>query len=172
MYKIFPKKRYQKTLSILKQYAPQGSIILDVGVENPFSAVMQQEGYTVLNTTGQDLDFESHTLQAFKADFTVALEILEHLVNPLAVLQNLPTKRVLITVPLRLWFAKAYRNTSDPRDCHYHEFEDWQLDMLVEKAGFRIIYREKWAHPVKKLGLRPLLRYFTNRYYAVVAERK
>ena len=58
MYKIFPKKRYQKTLSILKQYAPQGSTILDVGVENPFSAVMQQEGYTVLNTTGQDLDFE------------------------------------------------------------------------------------------------------------------
>jgi len=46
------------------------------------------------------------------------------------------------------------------------------LDMLVEKAGFRIIYREKWTHPVKKLGLRPLLRYFTNRYYAVVAERK
>jgi len=24
---------------------------------------------------------------------------------------------------------------------------------------------------VRKLGLRPLLRYFTNRYYAVVAER-
>ena len=60
MYKIFPKKRYQKTLSILKQYAPQGSIILDVGVENPFSEVMQQEGYTVLNTTGQDLDL-NHT---------------------------------------------------------------------------------------------------------------
>ena len=44
MYKIFPKKRYQKTLSILKQYAPQGNIILDVGVENPFSAVMQHYG--------------------------------------------------------------------------------------------------------------------------------
>ena len=104
--RYFLKKRYQKTLSILKQYAPQGSIILDVGVENPFSAVMQQEGYTVLNTTGQDLDFESHTLQAFKADFTVALEFLEHLVNPLAVLQNLPTKRVLILYPCAFGLPK------------------------------------------------------------------
>jgi len=171
MYKTLPKKRYQKTLSILKQYAPQGSTILDIGVENPFSTIMKEEGYTVLNTTGQDLDFETNTLQNFQADFTTALEILEHLVNPLAVLQNIPTDKILITVPLRLWFAKAYRNTADPRDCHYHEFEDWQLDMLVEKAGFRIVYREKWTHPVKKLGLRPLLRYFTNRYYAVVAER-
>nr|WP_314472611.1 methyltransferase [uncultured Capnocytophaga sp.] len=171
MYKTLPKKRYQKTLSILKRYAPQGSTILDIGVENPFSTIMKEEGYTVLNTTGQDLDFEANTLQDFQADFTTALEILEHLVNPLAVLQNVPTNKILITVPLRLWFAKAYRNTADPRDCHYHEFEDWQLDMLVEKAGFRIVYREKWTHPVKKLGLRPLLRYFTNRYYAVVAER-
>ena len=150
MYKTFPKKRYQKTLSILKKYAPQGSTILDVGVKNPFTEVMLKEGYKVLNTSGQDLDFQADTLQAFEADFT---------------------KKVLITVPLRLWFAKAYRNTSDPRDCHYHEFEDWQLDMLLEKAGFRIIYREKWTHPVGKIGFRPLLRYFTNRYYAVVAEK-
>ena len=89
----------------------------------------------------------------FQADFTTALEILEHLVNPLAVLQNIPTDKILITVPLRLWFAKAYRNTADARDCHYHEFEDWQLDMLVEKAGFRIVYREKMDAPCEEVGL-------------------
>jgi len=171
MYKKLPKKRYEHTLSILKEFAPMGGTILDVGVENPFSAIMKEEGYTVLNTAGQDLDFEASTLQAFQADFTTALEILEHLVNPLAVLQNIPTKKVLITVPLRLWFAKAYRNTADPRDCHYHEFESWQLDFLLAKAGFRILYRKKWTHPVQKFGLRPFLRLFTPRYYAVVAER-
>ena len=41
--------------------------------------------------------------------------------------------------------------------------------LLIYRAP--LVYREKWTHPVKKLGLRPLLRYFTNRYYAVVAER-
>jgi len=139
MYKTLPKKRYQKTLSILKQYAPQGSTILDIGVENPFSTIMKEEGYTVLNTTGQDLDFEANTLQNFQADFTTALEILEHLVNPLAVLQNIPTDKILITVPLRLWFAKAYRNTADPRDCHYHEFEDFGGSFLrnLDTKGFK-----------------------------------
>ena len=32
-------------------------------------------------------------LQKLSADFTTALEILEHLVNPLAVLQNVPTNK-------------------------------------------------------------------------------
>ena len=58
------------------------------------------------------------------------------------------------------------------RDRHYHEFEDWQLDWLLEKTGWKITAREKFTHPVKKLGFRPLLRYFTPRYYVVYAERK
>ena len=92
--------------------------------------------------------------------------------NPFGVLQLLPAKKLLVTVPLRLWFAPAYRNQEDPRDCHYHEFEDWQLDMLLEKAGWQIKYREKWTHPTQKLGFRPLLRYFVPRYYAVYAEKR
>lgn len=172
MYKIYPKKRYEKTLSLLQKFAPERSVILDIGVCNPFSELMETKGYKVINTQGEDLDFEALELRKYKADFVTALEILEHLVNPLGVLQNLPAKRLLVTVPLRLWFAKAYRNVSDPRDCHYHEFEDWQLDMLLEKAGWEIKFREKWTHPVRKIGIRPLLRYFTNRYYAIYAERK
>ena len=157
MYRIYPQKRYRKTLTILERFAPKGTTILDLGVRNPFSEVMEKEGYIVNNTQGEDLDLFP--------------EILEHLVNPFEVLQHLPAQRLLVTVPLRLWFASAYRNDKDPRDCHYHEFEDWQLDMLLEKAGWRIKYREKWTHPVGKLGIRPLLRYFTPRYYAVYAER-
>ena len=46
---LLPKKRYERTLAILKKYAPQGATILDVGVVNPFSELMQAEGYTVRN---------------------------------------------------------------------------------------------------------------------------
>ena len=68
--------------------------------------------------------------------------------------------------------AKAYRNYKDPRDCHYHEFEDWQFDWLLEKAGWEIKARKKWTNPTNKIGFRPILRWFTPRYYIVYAEKK
>ena len=42
----------------------------------------------------------------------------------------------MVCVPLNLWFASAYRNKTDLWDRHYHEFEDWQFDWLLEKAGW------------------------------------
>jgi hypothetical protein len=55
-------------------------------------------------------------------------------------------------------------------DRHYHEFEDWQLDWLLEKTGWKIIDSQKWTNPLKN-WYPPLLRYFTNRYYIVYAEK-
>ena len=52
MYRIYPEKRYRKTLAILQRFAPKGTSILDLGVRNPFSEVMEKEGYTVTNTQG------------------------------------------------------------------------------------------------------------------------
>jgi len=72
---------------------------------------------------------------------------------------------------LRLWFAKAYCNPTDPWDRHFHEFEDWQFDWLLERSGWRIVRTEKWVSYTSKLGVRPLLRRFTPRYYAVEAIR-
>ena len=72
---------------------------------------------------------------------------------------------------MRLWFASAYRSKTDMRDRHYHEFEDWQFDWLIEKSGFEIKDRNKWTSPIKKLGIRPILRMFTPRYYAIYAEK-
>ena len=110
MYRIYPEKRYRKTLAILQRFAPKGTSILDLGVRNPFSEVMEKEGYVVHNTQGEDLDLHPEILKSYQGEMVTALEILEHLVNPFGVLQQLPAKRLLITVPLRLWFAKAYRN--------------------------------------------------------------
>jgi hypothetical protein len=79
---------------------------------------------------------------------------------------------LVASVPIRLWFSTAYRSKTDPWDRHYHEFEDWQFDWLLEKSGWEIKDRAKWTNPVKKIGIRPLLRSFTPRYYIVYAERK
>ena len=167
----YPDKRFRHTLAFLKKYVSPSEKILDLGVDNPFSQIMKKEGFTVQNTTGEDLDNDQKALQQNDYDVVTAFEIFEHLLNPYAILQNIKSKKLLISVPMRLWFSPAYRSKTDPWDRHYHEFEDWQLDWLLEKTGWKIMAREQWTNPVKKFGIRPLLRRFTNRYYIVYAEK-
>jgi hypothetical protein len=132
---------------------------------------MVNEGYDVINTQGQDLDVDYNFVGDVKSEVATAFEILEHLVSPLNVLSSLNCQKLITTIPLNLWFAKAYRNQKDPWDRHYHEFEDWQFDWLLEKAGWKIIDSHKWISKVKINGIRPFLRNFTPRYYAVYAEK-
>ncbi|NNE70411.1 MAG: methyltransferase, partial [Rhodothermales bacterium] len=66
----------------------------------------------------------------------------------------------------------AYRHPTDPWDRHYHEFEEWQFDWLMDKAGWDIVRKEKWKSPISTVGLRPLLRRWYPRYLAVEAIRR
>ena len=167
----FPNKRFQHTLSFLKKHITNQETILDLGVENPFSKIMIQNGFKITNTSGEDLDENQDALSSSDADVTTAFEIFEHLLNPYTILKEIKSDKLFISIPMRLWFSAAYRSKTDKWDRHYHEFEDWQLDWLLEKTGWKIIDRQKWTNPVKKFGIRPLLRLFTNRYYIVYAER-
>ena len=158
-------------MHFLKEVLPDGSHVLDLGVTNPFSNLMQQEGFEVQNTGGEDLDLDFNCVKNTNAQVVTAFEIFEHLLSPFPVINAIEADKLVASVPLKLWFSSAYKSKSDPWDRHYHEFEDWQFDWLLEKAGWTIKQREKFTHPVKKLGLRPLLRLFTPRYYLVYAER-
>ena len=168
----FPTRRYKLTLDFIKKHISKKEKILDLGVENPLSDLLKSSGYTVTNTNGEDLDFDCSSIQNSKADVVTAFEIFEHLVSPFVVLKEIKANKLIASVPLKLWFSKAYKSKTDMRDRHFHEFEDWQFDWLLEKAGWTIISREKWTNPTKKIGIRPLLRCFTNRFYIVYAERK
>jgi len=169
--KSFPSKRYKLTADFLKKHIPENSSILDLGVENPFSKIMKDLGFKVENTKGEDLDLDTSALTTSKAEIVTAFEIFEHLLSPFTVLKNIKAKKLVASVPLKLWFASAYRSKTDMLDRHYHEFEDWQFDWLLEKSGWKIIAREKWTNPTKKIGIRPILRWFVPRYYIVYAER-
>ncbi|WP_435413051.1 methyltransferase [Psychroserpens mesophilus] len=167
----FPHKRYKLTLEFLNKHIDSSKTILDLGVRNPFTEIMIQNGYSVENTSGLDLDLDTSEIKNSNADVVTAFEIFEHLLSPFTVLKSIQTDKLVASVPLKLWFASAYRSKTDLRDRHYHEFEDWQFDWLLEKSGWKIIASEKWTNPVKKIGVRPILRRFTNRYYIVYAER-
>ncbi|MFS4445124.1 methyltransferase [Maribacter sp. 2307UL18-2] len=169
--KTFPNKRFQHTLSFLEKHIAKDEPILDLGVENPFSTIMKEHGFSVENTGGEDLDLDYSSVQKSTTGVVTAFEIFEHLIAPFNVLREIKAKKLVASIPMRLWFSTAYKSKTDPWDRHYHEFEDWQFDWLLEKSGWEIKDRAKWTNPVKKIGIRPLLRSFTPRYYIVYAER-
>ena len=145
--------------------------IMDLGSKNLLGERMRAAGFHVIYTEG-DLDESPDTVRGHGVEAVTAFEILEHLVAPYNVLRAIDAPRLFATVPLRLWFASAYRNPNDKWDQHFHEFEDWQFDWLLERSGWTIVRREKWTSTFFSIGLRPLLRAFTPRYYAVEAVRK
>lgn len=167
----YPKKRYKHTLRFLKEFVNTDENILDLGVTNPFSEILRKEGYSITNTVGEDLDIDTKAVTTTDYDVVTAFEIFEHLVSPFNVLNDIKAKKLVASVPLKLWFASAYKSKTDKWDRHYHEFEDWQFDWLLQKAGWRIKKSEKFTNPVKKVGIRPILRRITPRYYIVYAER-
>ncbi len=169
--KTFPNKRFQHTLSFLQKHISTKESILDLGVTNPFSEIMKEEGYEVENTSGEDLDIDFNSIQQSNAEVVTAFEIFEHLIAPFNVLREIKANKLVASIPMRLWFSPAYQSKTDPWDRHYHEFEDWQFDWLLEKSGWTIKDSAKWTNPVNKIGVRPLLRKFTPRYYIIYAER-
>ena len=109
--KYFPVKRYRETLAFVKEHISDGSSILDLGVENPFTAILKKQGYQVTNTVGEDLDIDTSEVINNTADVTTALQILEHMVSPMQVLQDVPSKKLIASVPLRLWLSNAKVST-------------------------------------------------------------
>ena len=79
--KTFPNKRFKKTLLFLEKHIQKTETILDLGVSNPFSKIMTEQGFTVKNTHGEDLDTNLQNIE--NQDYTVitAFEIFEHLLN-------------------------------------------------------------------------------------------
>jgi hypothetical protein len=169
--KSFPNKRFKLTARFLTKNISTDSKILDLGIENPFTKIMRQHGFTIENTRGEDLDLDTSTIENSNAEVVTAFEIFEHLLSPFTVLKSIKADKLVASVPLKLWFSSAYRSKTDKWDRHYHEFEDWQFDWLLEKAGWKIMDQQKWTNPTKKIGIRPILRWFTPRYYIVYAER-
>jgi len=163
--------RYRKTMRFLMRYVSESEKIIDLGTPNLLSALMTRNGYNVVNTVGEDFDNEFRQITQYEGDITTSFEVFEHLLAPYNILKEIKTKKLIASVPLSLWFAKAYWNEASEWDRHYHEFEKRQFDWLLEKTGWHITASESWTAPIRAIGFKPLLRLFTKRYYIVFCER-
>lgn len=165
-------RRFSNTLRFTKQFISKDDKILDLGVTNMLADLFREDGYDITNTKeGLDLDFDFDVVSDEQYDVVTGFEILEHMVSPFPLLRAIKAKKLIVSIPLRLWFATAYWSNSSPYDRHYHEFEPRQFDMLLEKAGWKIVKSEKWTSYDNTLGIRPILRRFTPRYYITYCER-
>ena len=90
--------------------APENVNVFDLGTPNKLSNRIRKLGCKVKNTSGEDLDLKPEIVKKFDIEIVTVFEILEHLVSPLNVLMQLPCDKVVASIPLRLWFAKAYKS--------------------------------------------------------------
>ena len=111
--------------------------------------------------------------EAILCPFFLALCATELLIKSYIENKNsIKSKKLYASVPLNLWYSKAYRHPNDERAWHFHEFEDWQFDWLLKKSGWKVIRREKWVNPSFIPGIRTILRNITKRYYVIEAIRE
>lgn len=165
-------ERYTALINFLKAHISENFSVLDLGIENDLSRSIRKEGYKIDNTKGEDLDLDTSAVGLKDYEVVTSFEIFEHMLCPFHLLRDISADKLVVSVPLKLWFTNAYWNDKDERDRHYHEFEPKQFDMLLDKAGWKIVDSEKWASRLNKFGIRPFLRRFVPRYYVLYCERK
>ncbi len=167
------KIRMQMTLDLIKKYTAPNSKIYDFGHKSIMSEWMEKEGYTVVNnSTEVDLDFNQDeiTKLSSEADLTTSFEVFEHLTNLFAVLMAIKSKKMLITVPAKVWFKSAYWGPND-FDHHYHEFEYKQIEKILNKTGWQVKEHGFWKVSFG-WGLYSLLRKIWPSYIWIYVEKK
>ena len=87
--KIFPFKRYQITKDFIKKHIDKNELILDLGIENPLSKMLKNNGYNIVNTSGEDLDIDQSAVKETNATVVTAFQIFEHLLNPFQLLMSI-----------------------------------------------------------------------------------
>lgn len=152
------RRRFRVTLQLVE--ALPGPV-LDLGPPNALARAMERRWDVRIEHTGSH-DLDREPLAAFRPGpwgAITAFEILEHLLNPLFVLDGCrqilrPDGVLYLSVPRRSGCEWVFGKSPE----HFHEFAPDELRWVLEKAGFRI---EAWAEANSSTlspGIRPLLR--------------
>lgn len=152
------RRRFAVTLGHLETLqAP----VLDLGPANALArAIERRHGVCVEHTGTHDLDRERLADICPGPYGTItAFEILEHLMNPLFVLEGCrevlrPGGALYLTVPRRHPHEWLFGKSSE----HFHEFTPDELRWLLDRAGFDVASFTMANTSELSLGVRPLLR--------------
>jgi len=103
----YPYKRFNITLRFLQNHIEKDKLILDLGVENPLSSLIRDNGYRVENTSGEDLDIDRSKIINSNAEVVTAFEVFEHLLDPYNVLKDIKAKKTSCKCPIKIMVRKC-----------------------------------------------------------------
>ena len=93
--KNFPYKRYRITTDFINKHIDKSELILDLGIKNPLSEALKEDGFQIINTNGEDLDIDQSLILETKATVVTAFQIFEHLLNPFQILNSIKAKKLV-----------------------------------------------------------------------------
>lgn len=161
------RRRFAATLGFVTELpAP----VLDLGPANALARELEKRhGVRIEHTGTHDLDRErlASFLPGPYAAVT-AFEILEHVLNPLFVLDGCrevlrPDGTLFVTVPRRHPHEWLFGKSPE----HFHEFAADELRWLLDKAGFEVERFVLANTSEMGLGVRPVLRRFSRNLFLV-----
>ena len=97
----------------LEVLADEKTLYPDVIQTLKAAEILIKEGFSVSNTKGEDLGLDTSPVETDDFDIITAFQIFEHMVAPFNILKNIKEKKLIASVPLKLWFTSAYRNKND-----------------------------------------------------------
>lgn len=157
--------RIRKTMALIENHIVANRRALDYGPDSDMSKALRNYFHIKVTTTGErDLDDAEDLRSSFGTfDYVFAFEILEHLFNPLMVVQHAHEHLrkdglLFVTIPSRpCWLRHIY---------HFHEMDDYRFRHLASRGGFEVVRHERFRmgrNGLKWIGFRPLIRYFCER---------
>ena len=152
--------RWKKTLSFVDKF--HADFGLDIGDWTPFTDQLEAHYDCPFANTTIDLDEEELTGEY---DVVTALEVIEHLFNPLHLLKEI-SGVLKEGGKLYLSTPKGKPHFLWSKD-HFHEMRYDRIKTLINRAGFRIIRKKEIRiHPIRFYfsGFRPLLRLIYDKH--------
>ena len=93
--KYFPIKSSLIPTDFIKKHVDKKELILDLGIENPLSKILKNNGYNIINTSGEDLDMDRSAVKETNATVVTAFQIFEHLLNPFQLLMSINANKLV-----------------------------------------------------------------------------
>ena len=142
-------RRYDHTLRFITGLHNE---VLDCGERSILTDLIENRFAVKIKNTSGDLDILP--IEG-KYDYILAFEIIEHLMNPLWFLMQIrlalkPEGTLYLSTPIN-------KPTFFWRREHFHELDEYRLNILIDKAGFEVVRKERKRF-YRINGFRPIVR--------------